>query len=59
MHINRVDIFKYVSREKCEGKNVCAEVLQRLSQTVGIWKNNIKGNSVKTIDATADKATNN
>ena len=22
MHINRVDIFKYVSREKCEGKNV-------------------------------------
>ena len=23
MHINRVDIFKYVSREKCEGKNVC------------------------------------
>ena len=23
MHINRVDIFKYVSREKCEGQNVC------------------------------------
>ena len=36
MQINRVDIFKYVSREKCEGKNVCVSSVLYIKESIGV-----------------------